>query len=50
MLLGGHSQKWKRPFRSYGTLKSEASHIWFDESSRLIEWLLHAGSDSIFNI
>ena len=34
-------------FRSYETLKSGASHIWFDESSRLIEWFLHVDSDSI---
>ena len=35
------------PFRPFGTLKSGASHIWFDESSRLIEWFLHADSDLI---
>ena len=45
--MGGHGQKWVTPFRSYGTLKSGASHIWFDELSRLIEWFLHADSDSI---
>ena len=36
-----------RPFRSYGTLKSSASYMWFDESSILIEWFLPADSDSI---
>ena len=29
----------------HGTLKSGASHKWFDESSRLIEWFLHADRD-----
>ena len=29
----------------HGTLKSSISHKWFDESSRLIEWFLHADSD-----
>ena len=36
-----------RPSRSYGTLKSDASHKWFDELSRLIEWFLHCDSDWI---
>ena len=36
-----------RPFRSYDTLKSGAAHKWFDELSRLIEWLLHGDSDWI---
>ena len=36
-----------RPFRSCGTLKSGTSHIWSDESSRLIEWLWHVDCDSI---
>ena len=30
-----------------GTLKSGASHKWFDESSRLTEWFLHGDSDWI---
>ena len=42
-IIGGYTQKWVRLFRSYGTLMSGASHIWFDESSRLIEWFLQAG-------
>ena len=45
--MGGHGQKWVRPFRSYGTIKSGASHMWFDESSQLIEWFLDADSDSM---
>ena len=45
--MGGYAQKWVRPFRSYETLKSGASHKWFDESSRLIEWFLHGDSDWI---
>ena len=45
--MGGYAQKWVRPFRSYGTLKSGASHKWFDESSRLIEWFLYGDSDWI---
>ena len=36
-----------KPFRSYGILKSGASHKWSDESSRLIEWFLHCDSDWI---
>ena len=31
--------------RPYGTLKSRASHKWFDELSRLIKWLLHADNN-----
>ena len=31
----------------HGTLKSGASHKWFDKLSRLIEWFLHADSDSL---
>ena len=31
----------------HGTLKSGVSHKWFDISSRLIEWFLHADSDWI---
>ena len=31
----------------YGTQKSGLSYKWFDESSRLIEWFLHAVSDWI---
>ena len=45
--MSGYAQKWVRPFRSYGTLKSGASHKWFDESSRLIEWFLYGDSDWI---
>ena len=45
--MGGHGQQWVIPFRLYGTLKSGAFHIWFDESSRLTEWFLYADSDSI---
>ena len=30
-----------------GTLKSGGSQKWFDKSSRLIEWFLHADSDWI---
>ena len=45
--MGGYAQKWVRPFRSYETLKSGASHKWFDELSRLIEWFLHGDSDWI---
>ena len=30
-----------------GTLKSGASHKWFDESSRLTGWFLHGDSDWI---
>ena len=45
--MGGDDEKWLRPFRSYGTVKLGLFHIWFDESSRLIEWFLHADSDSI---
>ena len=45
--MNGHGQKWMRPFRSYGTLKWGPIHIWFDESSILIELFLHADSDSI---
>ena len=33
-----YAQKWVRAFRSYETLKSGASHKWFDESSGLIKW------------
>ena len=29
--VGGYVQKWVRPFRSYGTLKSGAFHRCFDE-------------------
>ena len=29
---------------NHGTLKSGVSHKWFDESSRLVEWFLHAYS------
>ena len=36
-----------KPFKSYGTLKSGASHIWTNELNRSIEWFLHANSDSI---
>ena len=43
--LGGYAQKCGRPFRSDGSLKSGASHKWFDESSRLIEWFLHCDSN-----
>ena len=32
-----HGEKW-RGFRNHGTLKSGASHKWFDELSRLIKW------------
>ena len=28
----------------YGTLKPGVSHKWFDESSKLIDWFLHADS------
>ena len=45
--MGGHGQKWVTPFRSYGALKSGASHIWFDGLSRMIGWFLHADIDSI---
>ena len=31
----------------HGTLKSGVSHKWFDKSSWLIEWFLHADSDWI---
>ena len=34
-------------FLNHGTLKSVLSHKWFDESSRLVEWFLHAYSDWI---
>ena len=37
------NEKWwkmRRGFRDHGTLKSGASHKWFDELSRLIEWFL----------
>ena len=44
--MGGHGQKRVRPFRSYMTLKLGASHIWFDELSRLVEWSSHADIDS----
>ena len=43
--MGGYAEKWVRPFRSYGTIKSVESNKWFDESSRLIEWFLHCDSD-----
>ena len=33
----------------HGTLKSGVSHKWFDESSRLIEWFLHADRDWIIS-
>ena len=39
-----YAQKWVRAFRSYETLKSGASHKWFDESSGLIKWFLHGYS------
>ena len=45
--MGGHGQKWMRPFRSYETLNSGASHIWFSESTSLTNLFLHAESDSI---
>ena len=45
--MSGHGQRWVRAFRSYGILKSGASHLWFDKSSRMIESFLHADSDSI---
>ena len=45
--MGGYAQKWVRLFRSYGTLKSGTPHKWFDELSRLIEWLLYGDSDWI---
>ena len=32
---------------SHGTFKIGASHKWFDELSRLVEWFLHADSDGI---
>ena len=31
----------------YESLKSGASHKWFDELSKLMEWFLHADSDGI---
>ena len=45
--MDGYAQKWVRPFRSYGTLKSGTSLKWFDKSSRLIEWFLYGDSDWI---
>ena len=43
--MGGYAQKWLRPLDE--TLKSGASHKWFDESSRSIELFLHGDSDWI---
>ena len=37
----------ERDLLDHGTLKSSLSHKWFDESSRLTEWFLHAESDWI---
>ena len=42
-----YAQKWVRVFSSYETLKSDASHKWFDELSGLIKWFLHGDSDWI---
>ena len=36
-----------RGFRDHGTLKSDVSHKWFDELSRLIEWFLCTDSGAI---
>ena len=41
MVKNGHG------FRDHGTLKSGASHKWFDEMSRLIEWFLSIDSDGM---
>ena len=45
--MSGYTQKWVRPFRSYGTVKLGASHKWLNESSRLIEWFLHNDCDRV---
>ena len=33
--------------KDHGTLKSGVSYKWFNEFSRLTEWILHADSDGI---
>ena len=34
-------------FEDHGTLKSDASHKWFDELSRLFEWFFSIDSDGM---
>ena len=37
----------KQGFRDHGILRSDVSHKWFDELSRLIEWFLCTESDGM---
>ena len=49
IILGGHGQKWVRPWRWWDSKirKPSVSQKWFDKLSKLIEWFLHADSDGI---
>ena len=40
IIIGWTWSKMGQTVRSYKTLKSSSSHIWFDQSRRLIQWFL----------
>ena len=44
--MGEFGQKWEGLI-DHGTLKSGVCHKWFDELSRLIQWVVLADSDGI---